>query len=96
MDMLFAGIGVLFVSKVVVSRKIFMLNRWREKKENEQHPMVAFDYVFLTLENSDIFPILTRRHHGMRHMGVTGCERKDLTSYLIAFSCRLENPFERR
>ena len=44
-DMLFAGVGVLFVSKVVVLGNIFKLNRWRKKKENE-HPqwwlLIAF------------------------------------------------------
>ena len=33
--------------------------------------MVAFDYVFLTLENADIFPILIGRDHGQSQTGVT-------------------------
>ena len=35
-DMLVAGIGVLLVSKLVVLRDNFKLNRWRRKKEKEQ------------------------------------------------------------
>ena len=57
-DMLFTGVGALFVSKVVVLGNIFKLNRWRKKKENEQTRWWFFDCGFLTPENSDIFPIL--------------------------------------
>ena len=47
--------------------------------------MAAFGYVFLTSENADIFPILICRDHGQSHTGVTCCERKDPTSFLISF-----------
>ena len=43
-DVLFTGIGVLLVSKLVVLGDIFKLNRWR-KKENEQpqwYLLIAF------------------------------------------------------
>ena len=36
MDMLFTGVGVLLVSKVVVLGDIFKLNRCRKNTENEQ------------------------------------------------------------
>ena len=35
-DMLFTGVGVSLVSKLVVLGDNFKLNRWRKKKENEQ------------------------------------------------------------
>ena len=35
-DMLFTGVGMLFVSKIVVQGNIFNLNLWRKKEENEQ------------------------------------------------------------
>ena len=35
-DTLITGVGVLFVSKIVVQGNIFKLNRWRTKKENGQ------------------------------------------------------------
>ena len=49
MDKLFAGSGVLSVSKVVVLGNIFVWNRWRKKEENEQsYHWVSFDCVFST------------------------------------------------
>ena len=35
----------------------------QEEERERTTPMVAFNYVFLTLEDADIFPILTRRDH---------------------------------
>ena len=47
--------------------------------------MVAFDYVFLTPENADIFPILICRDHVCGRTGATCCERKGPTAYSISF-----------
>ena len=35
-DMMFTGVGVLLVSKIVVQGSIFNMNHWRKKDENEQ------------------------------------------------------------
>ena len=82
-DMLFTGVGVLLVSKVVVLGDNIKLNRWRKKKENEQPPMEAFDCGFLTQENADTFPILFCRDNRHCQTGATGCERKGPTAYFI-------------
>ena len=65
-DMLFQGVGALFVSKVVVLGNIFKLNPLEEEEREQTNPMVAFERVFLTQENPDIFPILICRdnRHG--------------------------------
>ena len=56
-----------------------------EEEERERTtPMVAFDCVFLTQENADTFPILICRNYRHGQTGVTCCERKDLTAYLIS------------
>ena len=56
-----------------------------EEEERERTtPMVAFDCVFLTQENADTFPILNCRDNRRGQTGVTCCERKDPTSYLIS------------
>ena len=63
-----------------------------EEEERERTtPMEAFDCVFLTPKNADIFPILVCRDHVCGQTGVTCCERKDPTSYLISFlvDCRI-------
>ena len=49
-DMLFTGVCVLLVLKIVVHGTIFKLNRWRKK---EEHDLVSFDCVFLSQENAD-------------------------------------------
>ena len=55
-----------------------------EEEERERTTrMVAFDYVFLTPENVDIFPILICRDHGQSQTGVTCYERKESTLYLM-------------
>ena len=57
-----------------------------EEKERERTtPKVAFDYVFLTPENADIFPILICRDHVCGRTGATGCERKGPTTYSVSF-----------
>ena len=48
-DIVFARIGVELVSKLVVHRNIFKLNRWRKKEENDQshhwYLLIAFSCV---------------------------------------------------
>ena len=57
-----------------------------EEEERERTtPMVAFEHVSLTQESADTFPILICRDHEQSQTGVTCCERKDPTSYLISF-----------
>ena len=56
-----------------------------EGEERTKLPLVSFDYVFLTPENADIFPILMCREHRLNQTIVTCCERKDPTPYLISF-----------
>ena len=63
MDMLFTGIGALFVSTVVVLRNIFRLDRLRNE--------VVFDHVSVTQENADKFSILIHRNDGQSQTRVT-------------------------
>ena len=47
-DTLITGVGVLFVSKIVVQGNIFKLNRWRKKEEHGQKSSrVPFDCILL-------------------------------------------------
>ena len=80
--MLFTGIGVLLVLKLVVLGDNFKWNRWRKKEENEQNVSLI---TFSRQENADTFPSLIRRDHGQSQTRVTCCERKDPTPYVISF-----------
>ena len=85
-DMLFIGIGVLLVSKLVVlGDKLIQVEPLEEEKRERTTPMELFDCGFLTQENADTFPILIYRDHVCGQTGATCCERKDPTSYLIPF-----------
>ena len=83
--MLFTGIGVLFVSKAVVLRNIFKLNRWRKKKENGQsyhwHPLITFSRHRKMQTSSQFWFVETTN----RVKRVTWSERKDFIPHLISF-----------
>ena len=59
-----------------------------EEERERTTPTAAFDYDFLTHENSDTFPILICRDSRYGQTGATRCERKGPThsmSFLVGF-----------
>ena len=60
-----------------------------EEEERERTtPIVAFDYGFLTQENTETFPALICRDSRYVQTGATCCERKGPTAYSISFPVR--------
>ena len=90
-DMLFTGIGVVACVEARCVGRELQVEPLEEGERERTTPMIAFDFVFLTQEGADTLPILFCRDNRHGQMGVTCCERKGHTSYLISFlvDCRI-------
>ena len=62
---------MLFCVKGRCVGKHLQVEPLEEEERERTTPMVAFDYVFLTPENADIFPILMCRDHVCGRTGAT-------------------------
>ena len=70
-DMLFARSWCAVCVKGRCVGKHLQVEPLEEEERERTTPMVAFDYVFLTPENADIFPILICRDHVCGRTGAT-------------------------
>ena len=97
-DLLFTGIGVLFVSKLVVLGNIFKCNRWRKKEENEQsyrwYLLITFSRHRKMHTRSQFFDSSRPTDRVKWELRVANGKRFHTIPHFI--SCRLENPCESR